>query len=423
VTAWGRGARLPGMRATALRLIPLVCAALLAGCPSSKKASCPAGQTDCGGICFDLTSDPGSCGACLNPCATGASCVASACRCPAGQVACGGACVDTLASDLHCGGCDQPCGTGTCTGGACDCGFTTTCPSPGAGDPRCASTQDDPANCGSCGTSCRAAERCIAGGCKCEAPRTDCPTGCFNLASDTRHCGKATDCPGIACPAGATCEAGTCTCPGTRPDTCGAAPGTCVDLAGDTSNCGLCGRSCATGGVCIGGGCSCPAARPNLCGSAPGACVDFDSDPKNCGACAAAGLKHTCATGQTCQAGFCCEPDRKVCGSGDARLCCPGGCCPGGTCQVPHDNGLGQTYFSCDPLDTYTHAAALAAAAAWNSGAIVEAGLECASCLCLQTASQAAVWCYGDSLFTGKVALTTIQPICLCPTDLSPAWH
>jgi hypothetical protein len=144
--------------------------------------------------------------------------------------------------------------------------------------------------------------------------------------------------------------------------------------------------------------------------------VDPDSDEANCGGCGDTTPAAVCGAGQVCQLGLCCGPTQQTCGVGAGRCCDGTGCCPGGACQTLHSTGLGQTFYSCDPLGTFTRDAALAAAQAWSptGGTIVEQGLLCLGCLCLQTTTQAATFCYGEPL-PGQASLNTVSTGCLCP--------
>jgi hypothetical protein len=383
----------------------LVAATAGVGCPSSDAPACPAGQTLCGGLCFDLQADPGSCGTCLHACPTGAACQAGVCTCPAGQLACGRACVDPLTSGEHCGGCDQPCGPGACVAGACDCGAFAACTSAGPGEPRCADTLNDAASCGACGHRCRTGEGCTAGACGCLPGRTDYAPAfdaCYDLQADENHCGAcATDCLSTQ-----VCDQGACRCPaGTS--LCGTR---CADTATDPTACGASCEVCASGASCSAGVCACPAARPKSCGT-PATCVDLASDPDNCGACGTA-----CASGQACTAATCCAQGELVCGTGAARTCCPGTACCGDGCQPAHSNGLGQSYFNgCNPLGTMTREAAQAAAAAWApTGGTGFDDFCSGQCYRLQTTSQSAIWCFSGT-FAGKVSLNTASTVPLCP--------
>ncbi len=411
---------------------PLTAAALLAalvagtaGCPAEKhEDTCPSGQTFCAG-CRDPASfqtDPSNCGAC-------------------GLV----------------------CGTGTCVGGVCQCEGWTSCPGQ---NPRCRDTQNDPAHCGTCGLACtKPGAGCAGGACGCYAPRPDdCGTLCTDWTTDAQNCGTDATACGNVCPlTNDVCVGGTCQCPASLPDTCPAVtPTKCVSLANDPQNCGTCGNVCAkTNEVCTSGSCACPVALPDTCGTA---CVSLANDEQNCGAC---GLQ--CATGATCTAGICnCPTGQSVCGTAcvdretDEQNCgtcgtvclasatcttgtcqcpagpqagCGGACCAGGTaccgsaCPPEHSNGLGQTFFHCNPVGTLTLDSASAAAQAWRATSINQyTGFQMGGCLtdaCLgwQTANACAVWCYGTDPLGGHVNLNTISNGCFCPSVASPTWN
>jgi hypothetical protein len=158
-------------------------------------------------------------------------------------------------------------------------------------------------------------------------------------------------------------------------------------------------------------------------GGEPAYCVDIATDEQNCGACG-----HPCSTGQNCTGGVCCDAGRAVCDG----VCCDGGteCCDG-ACPFEHHNGLGQTYFACTPTGTHTREAAEEAARAWVAEPtfVYDGTTQCGPyCLGWQTANACAVWCYGElavSPFSGRVGLTTIQPVCdaACPGLFSPTWE
>jgi hypothetical protein len=68
--------------------------------------------------------DASQCGATGQPCcggticSTGTVCTSDVC-CPAGRTVCDGGCVDEEEDPENCGGCGTACGTGRCTGGSC----------------------------------------------------------------------------------------------------------------------------------------------------------------------------------------------------------------------------------------------------------------------------------------------------------------
>jgi hypothetical protein len=93
---------------------------------------CPRSETDCFGVCVDLTSDEANCGACGNSCGVGQECLAGECRvaCPAGETNCSEVCVDLTINEANCGACGHSCSVNeTCVDGGCvlDCGADTPC--------------------------------------------------------------------------------------------------------------------------------------------------------------------------------------------------------------------------------------------------------------------------------------------------------
>jgi len=457
-------ARLP---ATALLTALLLGAA---GC-TTEQSDCSSGQTFCGGVCSDLQSDRQNCGTCFNFCGSGATCVSGVCRCPPGQEICGGGCVDPASFQTdaqNCGGCGIECGTGTCVGGVCQCEGVTRCD---ARLPRCHDLQTDPNACGTCDRTCtRPNEGCAGGACACVPPvDDDCGAFCTDTLTDEQNCGldAASGC-GHACTLlNEVCEAGACGCPASFPTPCPAgSPTACVNTQTDANNCGTCANVCPlTNDVCAAGACACPAALPDRCPTvAPTACVNKLTDEQNCGACGTACLPRqtcasgacqcpagetpcgdacvdletdevhcgscvtACATGATCTSGTCRCPAGPTPGCNGA--CCAGGtsCCGDASCPLAHSNGVGQTFFDCNPLGTHDLAQATKAAQAWRPAPLnqfsgFQVGCPTNDCLGWQTGSACGVWCYGADILGGRVNVNTISIQCVCPTTASPTWN
>jgi len=94
------------------------------GCPPTGPVPplCSPGQTNCNGVCVDLSSDPANCATCGVACGAGLFCSASTCSstCNAPMTVCGVACVDTMTSAAYCGNCTTACQPGAaCTNGVC----------------------------------------------------------------------------------------------------------------------------------------------------------------------------------------------------------------------------------------------------------------------------------------------------------------
>lgn len=167
-------------------------------------AACTTGQSECTGICVDLTSNAANCGTCGTKCATGASCQASSCQCQSGLTTCIGACVNF---------------------------------------------QNDGANCGSCGNACTGSQTCSGGVCGNTCANTTCGSSCVDTTTDPLHCGGCS----TACPGGQSCSAGTCSCPNAGETFCN---GSCVNFQTDASNCGACANKCTSGATCASGSCT-----------------------------------------------------------------------------------------------------------------------------------------------------------------------
>ena len=297
--------------------------------------------------------------------------------CPPSYLQCNGACTDVQNDPTNCGACGTACSKGQlCTAGKCgiQCGGTTTlCGS------SCADTQNDPANCGGCGTACMSGQVCSGGKCglQCTGGTTLCSSLCVNTQNDPANCGAC----GTACTTGQVCSGGKCglQCAGGT-TLCG---GACVNTQNDSANCGACNAACTNGQVCSNGGCGVQCAGgTTLCG---GSCVNLQGDIANCGACGTA-----CVTGQACMSGACkCTGGATLCSGACANLqtdpkncgacgtSCPAGqVCSSGACKascatplMACNNACVDTRFdptncgSCGTACTITNATAACASA------------------------------------------------------------
>ena len=228
-------------------------------------APCAAGQVRCGSYCATTATDPLHCGRCDNRCAPGQICAAGLCatagpglrapptaggdggpllvtpaRCVAPQVSCGAYCANTSNDPFNCGRCGARCATGqVCVASRCgapmvrgDGGLLPVAPAQCAAPQvscgaYCATTGNDPLNCGGCGLRCATGQVCVAG--RCSAPGTGLDGGVRGVI-----------------------DAGVARCAAPQVS-CGAY---CATTGNDPLNCGGCGLRCATGQVCVAGRCS-----------------------------------------------------------------------------------------------------------------------------------------------------------------------
>jgi hypothetical protein len=144
--------------------------------PTPTPVVCPAGTTDCGGVCLDLQTDVNNCGACGNVCPEAqpgfdVGCAAGNCffmrerACAEGLSSCNEVCVNRQTDPANCGTCGNVCAPGQiCFGGQCatdhrcDAGLTNC-------NDVCVDLLIDPANCGVCGRVCATGEICFGGQC------------------------------------------------------------------------------------------------------------------------------------------------------------------------------------------------------------------------------------------------------------------
>jgi hypothetical protein len=115
-------------------------------------------------------------------------------------------------------------------------------------------------------------------------------------------------------------------------------------------------------------------------GGDAGGCGPLNS-VDHCGACGAACDTQTgtpSCTGATCT--YACLAGRSDCNTTapdtDGCECVTPGCCASG-CQTSHADGVGQSYFDCNPAATYSEATAIAACTAYAASV----GASAASCV------------------------------------------
>ena len=290
-----------------------------------------------------------------------------AASCDAGTSSCSGVCVDLQSSATNCGACGTTCAaTERCTAGACRAKCAAGQLACGV---RCVDRLTDPANCGGCGVACAAGQVCSAGTCQgsCGAGLVNCSGSCRNLSNDRANCGLC----GTACADALVCARGACAA--TCADGNANCSGTCRDLQSDRAHCGACGNTCVEGYSCQAGRCRIQCAELQVPCAAPGAdagpgggaemCVDTTTDIRNCGACA-----NACPFGQFCVRGSC----QTMCGAGftncsnvcrdlanDRENCgacgtvCPAGqLCSMGACLVSCGAGLANCSNVCRDLMT-----------------------------------------------------------------------
>jgi hypothetical protein len=194
--------------------------------------------------------------------------------------------------------------------------------------------------------------------------------------------------------------------------------GVCVDTLTDVGHCGGCDQPCGLGS-CAGGTCLCDTgAGATECAGAWPRCSDLASDPAHCGSCATA---CDASTGAACTLGTCECPATGAtltCGSAAMTRCCEGAACCGAACPTKHFNGVGQYYFDCLPLGTYTLEAARKAADAWSPIGTDYTIVNCFGCICRQVTTtipnQSATWCYTGT-HTARALVNTVDDVCVCP--------
>jgi len=216
--------------------------------------------------------------------------------------------------------------------------------------------------CGACGPL---GDRCEAGECRCgsrdpcAAGETCCGTGCYDLSSDTSHCGGCDlDCAdqtanagGVFCDGGecdyVTCEAGHLDCDNNRQNGC--------ETLSDRNNCSACGDDCASQGLY-------PNTTDQSC--VAGACeYDCETGYADCDT-QSAGCETQLGTGENCSGcgDACTTPGAPACivtGGGEVRCGCTQDtdcaedrmCCSTQTCVIHSPQNCESCGHACDILE------------------------------------------------------------------------
>ncbi len=312
------------------------------------EVECPAGLTDCHGVCVDTSNDPLNCGDCDSICQfpnAQATCSAGACQlgpCASGYANCNPSPTDGCETELgtteNCSACGDAChfqnAQATCQGGACQMG---TCLSGhddcnGSTADGCEADLSSDATCGSCNVSCTEPEFCANGACTDQCPdgMKRCGGACVDVSSNPNNCG---DC-GIVCTgqnAAMGCQGGQCvisSCSAGFGD-CNSSPADgCETQLGTPQNCAGCGNACSfpnaqaicQAGACVMGVCN---AGYGDCDSSPvNGCESPLNTSAHCGSC-----QVSCPAGQSCIGGQCQEYCEDSDGDGHGQTSCGGDDC------------------------------------------------------------------------------------------------
>jgi hypothetical protein len=225
-----------------------------------------------------------------------------------------------------------------------------------------------------------------------------------------------------------------------------------VDAAPDcgptntVTNCGQCGAACdtthSTPSSCTAGAChytcatgwgDCQSSAPDLNG-----CETPLNTTSNCTACGVAcdtahsldaGCSATGCTYSGCAAGY--LDCHTTAPNADGCECNAPSCCEGGVCEPLHDNGVGQSYYDCEPVGTYSASLALKACTAYTGSASLCVSYPCTPsslgpiiCSALAVSPKVCMcWSYGGSN-VGQVdnGGGSGASNCFCP-QADPPWN
>jgi hypothetical protein len=191
-----------------------------------------------------------------------------------------------------------------------------------------------------------------------------------------------------------------------------------MDIISASCNGTTCSYACASGWA------NCVITPPNTTG-----CETPTNTPSNCGGCNVTCIE-TNATAASCSGvscGYTCTAGHADCNMGtppdtDGCECNTPGCCSG-VCQTTHSDGVGQSYYDCNPLKTYNASTALEACAAFAGNASKCSSYTCgaATVICSDGAPNCDCWQYSGSRI-GQVDINS-NSTCYCPIAGDPTWN
>jgi hypothetical protein len=166
--------------------------------------------------------------------------------------------------------------------------------------------------------------------------------------------------------------------------------------------------------------------------------VDAGSDVRAEAAAGDAGCALACDTtssnGATCVSNACqytsCKPGRSDCNMSAPNTngceCATPGCCPGEICQKMHSNGVGQSYYDCTAVGTYSQGQAQAACLSFTGNAAQCAVASCTGpgqnvVVCSSGAATCQCWNYTGTI-AGHVH-PSATATCACPALGDPSWN
>lgn len=289
--------------------------------------TCGAPKTMCGTACVNENTDPNNCGSCGKVCSAPLMCANGVCAysCPASQTICGvpvdggvDASVDSDATDDAGAGSDAGENDAASSSDADAAPLDAASLPVDAGGPMapyCANLGVDPANCGTCGNTCKADHLCTNGSCT------------LNCAAGTKPCASSDVC----IPMNTCCASSDCPISG---EIC-ASPGSSCACALGQHACAATSSCIVDGGCCTAADCTIPG---ELC--MPG------------GTCGCPAGQHGCSVTNSCiPLTQCCTPTDCPPPSEVMATTCTGGACGIGACDPGYLNFNGSYTDGCECHD------------------------------------------------------------------------